>query len=110
MISSLVYPVYLTIITPFVPLLQLDPILASLYGGLLAGVGIGLVLRTGASTGGMDIPPLIVNKYTGIKISTLVLITDALDGRTGPVHLWSGSGADRFYSPSGALRLGLTRC
>ena len=37
-ISSLVYPVYLTIITPFVPLLQLDPILASLYGGLLAGV------------------------------------------------------------------------
>ena len=49
-ISSLVYPVYLTIITPFVPLLQLDPILASLYGGLLAGVGIGLVLRTGAST------------------------------------------------------------
>ena len=77
-ISSLVYPVYLTIITPFVPLLQLDPILASLYGGLLAGVGIGLVLRTGASTGGMDIPPLIVNKYTGIKISTLVLITDAL--------------------------------
>lgn len=77
-ISSLVYPVYLTIITPFVPLLQLDSILASLYGGLLAGVGIGMVLRTGASTGGMDIPPLIVNKYTGIKISTLVLITDAL--------------------------------
>ena len=77
-ISSLIYPVYLTVITRFVPILELDPMLASLYGGLIGGLGIGMVLRTGASTGGMDIPPLIVNKYTGIKISTLVLITDAL--------------------------------
>ena len=77
-ISSLIYPVYLTVITRFVPILELDPMLASLYGGLIGGLGIGMVLRTGASTGGMDIPLLIVNKYTGIKISTLVLITDAL--------------------------------
>ena len=34
---------------------QIDPLLASLYGGLLCGTGLGLVFITGASTGGMDI-------------------------------------------------------
>lgn len=77
-ISSIIYPIYLTILSPLVPDISLDPLLASLYGGLVAGIGIGLVLRTGASTGGMDIPPLIINRFTGVKISTLVLITDAL--------------------------------
>lgn len=36
---------------------------------LLIGVAIGLVIRCGASTGGMDIPPLILNKKLGIPIS-----------------------------------------
>ena len=36
------------------------------YAGFLIGVGLGLVLRLGYSTGGMDIPPLLVNKYTGL--------------------------------------------
>lgn len=55
----------------------MDIYLATLYGGVVAGVGIGLVLSCGASTGGMDIPPLIVHKYTKIPISTLFLISDA---------------------------------
>ncbi len=33
-------------------------------------------MRAGASTGGMDIPPLIIHKFTGVKISTLVMCTD----------------------------------
>ena len=37
--------------------------------GLMIGVAIGLVIRCGASTGGMDIPPLILNKKLGIPIS-----------------------------------------
>lgn len=77
-VSSLVYPIFLSLITPFVVSIELDPILASLYGGAIAGVGIGLILRTGASSGGMDIPPIIINKFTGVKIATLVLITDTL--------------------------------
>ena len=35
-------------------------------------------MRTGASTGGMDVPPLILNRLTGVKISTLVMIVDGL--------------------------------
>ena len=77
-LSSLIYPVFLTFFSGRVPVLDLDPILASLYGGLLGGMGVGMALRTGASTGGMDSPPLIVHQLTHIEIAKLVLITDAL--------------------------------
>ena len=76
-LSCIAYPVFTSILSGRVNVV-VDPILASLYGGLIAGAGVGIVLKTGASTGGMDIPPLIINKLTGIKLSTLVLITDFL--------------------------------
>lgn len=78
LLSSLCYPVFTTLLAAHPVEIQIDPILASFYAGLLGGIGIGMVMRTGASTGGMDIPPLILHKLTGIKISTLVMITDAL--------------------------------
>lgn len=56
----------------------MDKYLATIYGGALMGIGIGCVFRTGASTGGMDIPPLVINKYTHIPLPTLVMIVDAL--------------------------------
>lgn len=76
-LSSISYPIFLTVITPFLPELKLDPILASVYAGLVCGVGIGLVMRCGASTGGMDIPPLILNKLFNFKVSTCVMFIDA---------------------------------
>ena len=36
------------------------------------------MIKAGASTGGMDIPPLVIHKLTGIKVATLVMITDGL--------------------------------
>ena len=39
-----------------------DPVLCTVFGGLCIGTAIGIVIRTGASTGGMDIPPLVLNK------------------------------------------------
>ena len=77
-LSSLVYPIYLPLIDPFVPVLELDPLVASIYGGVVAGLGIGLVMRTGSSTGGMDIPPLILNKFFHFDIAACVLVIDAL--------------------------------
>ena len=76
-LSCVTYPIFTSLLTGRIHV-AIDPILASLYGGLIAGAGVGIVLKTGASTGGMDIPPLIINKLTGIKLSTLVLITDFL--------------------------------
>lgn len=78
LVSSLCYPLFTTFLSKYPAELTIEPMLASFYAGLLGGVGIGIVMRTGASTGGMDIPPLVLHKMTGVKISTLVMITDAL--------------------------------
>ena len=77
-ISSLCYPIFTTLFSRYPVVIEIDPLLAAIYAGLIGGLGIGLVIRTGASTGGMDIPPLVLNKLTGANISTLVMITDAI--------------------------------
>jgi len=76
--SSILYPLFLNLLNAQPITVSIDPILASLYGGLVAGFGVGLVFRTGASTGGMDVPPLIIHKFTNIDLSKLVLVVDLL--------------------------------
>lgn len=76
--SSILYPLFLNLLNTQPIHVNIDPILASLYGGLVAGFGVGLVFRTGASTGGMDVPPLIIHKFTNIDLSKLVFIVDLL--------------------------------
>ena len=83
-VSTILYPLLLTylsylasdVIAP--DTFIMDKYLATIYGGALMGIGVGCVFRTGASTGGMDIPPLIINKYTHIALPTLVLLTDGV--------------------------------
>ena len=43
----------------------------------MIGSAIGIVIRAGASTGGMDIPPLVLNKKFGIPVSVLLYIFDS---------------------------------
>lgn len=80
LLSSLCYPLFTTLLAQIVPYIDIsvEPVLASFYAGLTGGIGIGIVMRAGASTGGMDVPPLIVNKLFGVKVSTGVVVTDAL--------------------------------
>lgn len=49
--------------------LTADPMLATVLGGLLIGAGIGLVIRAGSSTGGNDVPVLLLKKKLGIPLS-----------------------------------------
>jgi len=51
-------------------------LLASIYGGLLLGLGLGLVFRGEASTGGSDVIGLILNKYLGVSVGMGIMITD----------------------------------
>ena len=76
--SSVLYPIFNSILLRTLVIPNIEPVLASFYGGLLGGIGVGMVMRAGASTGGMDVPPLVIDKLTGFKISTLVLLTDGL--------------------------------
>ena len=53
-----------------------DLLLASIFTALLVGTGVGIVLRVGASTGGLDIPAIILNKKKGIPIAVVLYAID----------------------------------
>lgn len=55
-----------------------DTMLATIFAGLLIGAGIGLVIREGASTGGMDIPPLVLNKKFKLPVSATMSVLDCM--------------------------------
>ena len=57
----------------FVP----DYFLNTIVAGLIYGVAIGLIFRSGATSGGSDIISMILHKYTKISLGTLVLIVDS---------------------------------
>lgn len=69
--SSFLYPFFLEVCNRIFGDLVLtnDLLLCSLFFGGGIGVALGLVIRAGASTGGMDIPPLVLNKLLGIPVS-----------------------------------------
>lgn len=53
-------------------------LLAAIFGGVLYGVGLGMIFRSRATSGGSDIISMIVNKYTHISLGTCVIIVDGL--------------------------------
>lgn len=79
-ISSLAYPVLLEVFDAVFGNMAVteDMILNTVFSGLGIGAALGLVIRTGASTGGMDIPPLVLNKYFRIPVSVSLNLFDVL--------------------------------
>lgn len=71
LISSFYYPFILGVLQGIIKdeVWTQDLLLSCIMAGLLIGVAIGIVIRCGASTGGMDIPPLILHKKLGISVS-----------------------------------------
>jgi len=56
-----------------------DILLASIYGGVIAGTGLGFVFKGSASTGGTDLlATLIHQKYPHLSVSKLVVYLDAV--------------------------------
>jgi uncharacterized membrane-anchored protein YitT (DUF2179 family) len=60
------------------PALSANLMLATLYGGVTIGVGLGLIFKGGASAGGASILAKLFNEKFGIKSSTVILILDAI--------------------------------
>ena len=59
------------------PVLETEPLLASLYGGVLCGIGLGVVFATGASTGGSDIiVRLLKLRFEHVPIGTINIVFD----------------------------------
>ena len=77
-LSSLFYPIALEVLNRLLGdvVITEDVLLNVLFGGMGLGISLGIVLRAGASTGGMDIPPLILNKFFHIPVSVSLWVFD----------------------------------
>lgn len=79
--STIIYPILLAVCEslPLGTLFEGENIVyVSVACAALFGVGIGLVVRSGGSTGGMDIPPCILNRYFGIPVGQSIMFFDSL--------------------------------
>ena len=79
-ISTLIYPIFLNMFTSMEALQHLteDRLLSAILGGIIIGSGLGLVIRLGGSTGGMDIPPIILNKKFRIPVAVGMYVFDSV--------------------------------
>jgi uncharacterized membrane-anchored protein YitT (DUF2179 family) len=78
LLSTLFYPLALAVCQsmPFFKDMTSDPLLAAIYAGIMIGFSIGIVIKAGASTGGMDIPPLVINKKFGLPVAVVMYVFD----------------------------------
>lgn len=78
LVSTLSYPVLLGLIQKAAGdfVITDDLLLSALFGGLCIGLALAIVIRIGASTGGMDIPPLILQKTLRIPVSASMYVFD----------------------------------
>ena len=49
-----------------------DPLIGSLLGGILCGLGLGIVYRSGGNTGGLDPIAMIIRKYYGLQMGSII--------------------------------------
>lgn len=77
-VGTVTFPFFLGIFQSMESLHHLvdDPLLAAICAGIIDGVGLGLILRVGGSSGGIDVPPLIFNKKLGWKIAPIIYAID----------------------------------
>lgn len=59
------------------PLVENDALLSAIFGGVLIGVGLGLVFKSRATSGGSDIIAMIIAKYTHLSIGQLMIMVDS---------------------------------
>lgn len=77
-VSTFVYPIALEFFEKLFGNLVLtqDLFLCTIFSGLGIGSSLGIVIRAGASTGGMDIPPLVLKHYLRIPVSISMYVFD----------------------------------
>lgn len=80
LVSSFAYPIILSVMQQFPVLGRLteNTMLSAVYGAIFLGIGVGIIVRVGASTGGTDILALVLNKYLHIPVAGLIYGVDFL--------------------------------
>ena len=80
LISTFYYPFILGVFENTIGYTKMtsDPLLSALFGGVMIGCAIGIVIKCNGSTGGMDIPPLVLNKKLHLPVSITMYAFDFL--------------------------------
>lgn len=76
LVGSLLFPLALAIIPEYMS--TTDKTVSILFGSALFGIGVAILYRNNASSGGTTIPPLIAKKYFGLNTSIGLLVTDSI--------------------------------
>lgn len=77
-VSSFLYPAFLEMFDRLLGdfVLTREPLLNTIFFGLGIGISLGVVIRAGASTGGLEIPMLVMQKYLRIPVSVTMYAMD----------------------------------
>lgn len=81
LLASLLFTLFYELCESFSPFtlnLQHNLPLVALLSGLLSGISVGIVLRSGSTTGGDEIMVLLISKWSGIKIGSVFMLMDAV--------------------------------
>ncbi len=63
---------------PLQHLIRVEPMISSILGGILVGLGIGLMLKYKTSTGGTDLIAQFICDKTGINVGIIIFLIDAM--------------------------------
>lgn len=75
--TAVLSSLFIDLLRPYLPTVQGEPLLYTLYGGLLYGLGMGLVFRANATGGGTEIPAKLLEHFWGIRLANSLLAMDA---------------------------------
>lgn len=78
-VGALVYPVFVeitSIVTNLIDLGNLEMVVIAVLGGILAGIGYGLIYKSGYSTGGTDVIGNIICKYSKVSMGTAMMFVN----------------------------------
>ncbi|MEE0946713.1 MAG: YitT family protein [Acutalibacteraceae bacterium] len=77
--ATVIVSVTLDVCEKYVKAFSGDTILCALFGGIMTGLGLGMIIHRGATTGGVDIIAKLINgKHPHISVGKIILISDAV--------------------------------
>lgn len=76
LVGTVATSAFVDALAPFLEPITKDPLLASIYGGFIAGLGLGITFRFGGSTGGTDMAARLLQRLAPISVGSALLAVD----------------------------------